>query len=959
MKKTKGRSRKWLAWFIVAALFMGECSFFALAEEEDAVNEVDIVEEEDVADEETDIVEEDVTVDETDIVEGDDADDEADITEEDDSIEEYNADEEVICICESLCREGVVNTDCPVCVKGWINCHSSDFEVDGIRYRVIIGSSGVEVLGHKDGTSVRGSVEIPFKVVDGRDGIEYSVTSIAYRAFYNCTDLTYIKIPKSVTLIEEEAFYKSGLESLTIPDSVTVIDGFAFAECYNLKEVEISNSVTVINDWTFANCTSLVNVKIPDSVYKICNSAFGGCTSLKSIEISDSVWKIDMFAFALCSSLESIKIPSRVTKLERGLFYGCEKLETVEIPDCVRYIDGVEFYDCKQLTKLKVYATGGGGNFSPPYVNNIYLDGVFDGCPTERYLSFVGTDGNELTGEEANAAYKIFDAAEGESQDNLWWGWKLGASYDVEIPVTEITITVNKDGSEWTNHNKTFALKPTGSSDAALITESAFSSVSDGEYDIYDITDTADGVDTGENLTVSGSSGAGVVNYYTVTFYDGDTPYENETPQKQQIVLQGQNVAPPAAPSKEGYRFNGWKTSDRGSVAFDFNAPIMQQSSVYADWTNDAVTEYIIKASAEDGGSISPEGDIPVQANGTQAFEIVPDEGFHIKAVTVDGMNKTAELTDSAGTQVYTFHDVKEDHTIRVSFEADNGGGSESSSVVTITVKKDNEEWANHNKTFALKPTDSADAALITGDSLSSVSDGEYDIYDITDAADGVDTGENLTVSASSGTATVNYYTVTFYDGDTSYGNETPQKQQIVLQGKNAASPAAPSKEGYHFNGWKTSDRGSVAFDFSAPVTQKSSVYADWTRNAVAEYIIKASAEEGGSISPEGDIPVQANGTQAFEIVPDEGFHIKAVTVDGMNKTAELTDSAGTQTTRARAVREQSVVSRYYTFYHVNEDHTIHVSFEADNGGNGGGSESGDNGGNGGGSESGDNGGNG
>ena len=60
----------------------------------------------------------------------------------------------------------------------------------------------------------------------------YSVTSIGYCAFYNCSGLTSVTIGNSVMSIGSYAFLNcSGLTSVTIPNSVTSIENGAFADC--------------------------------------------------------------------------------------------------------------------------------------------------------------------------------------------------------------------------------------------------------------------------------------------------------------------------------------------------------------------------------------------------------------------------------------------------------------------------------------------------------------------------------------------------------------------------------------------------------------------------------------------------------------------------------------------------------------------------------------------------------
>ena len=67
--------------------------------------------------------------------------------------------------------------------------------------------------------------------------------------FDNCTGLTSITIPDSVTSIGENAFDNcTGLTSITIPDSVTSIGGASFEQCTKLMSIKIPDSVTSIGD---------------------------------------------------------------------------------------------------------------------------------------------------------------------------------------------------------------------------------------------------------------------------------------------------------------------------------------------------------------------------------------------------------------------------------------------------------------------------------------------------------------------------------------------------------------------------------------------------------------------------------------------------------------------------------------------------------------------------------------
>lgn len=122
--------------------------------------------------------------------------------------------------------------------------------------------------------------------------------NIPNSAFYNCTSLTNISIPSTVTSIGSDAFREcTGLTNFVIPNGVTSIESSTFAGCTGLSSITIPNSVTSIWTCAFEGCVSLTNISIPSSVTSIWKEAFAGCTGLTSIEIPSSVTTIGDYAF--------------------------------------------------------------------------------------------------------------------------------------------------------------------------------------------------------------------------------------------------------------------------------------------------------------------------------------------------------------------------------------------------------------------------------------------------------------------------------------------------------------------------------------------------------------------------------------------------------------------------------------------------------------------------------------
>ena len=66
--------------------------------------------------------------------------------------------------------------------------------------------------------------------------------------------------------------------------SVTSVDAFAFSDCTELTSVTLPSSITVIGWGAFSGCSNLKNVTLGTNVSLIAPEAFSGCTALASIK---------------------------------------------------------------------------------------------------------------------------------------------------------------------------------------------------------------------------------------------------------------------------------------------------------------------------------------------------------------------------------------------------------------------------------------------------------------------------------------------------------------------------------------------------------------------------------------------------------------------------------------------------------------------------------------------------
>lgn len=121
--------------------------------------------------------------------------------------------------------------------------------------------------------------------------------------------VTSLKIPDSVTKIEQFAFARNELTNVVVPASVTHLESGVFYQ-NKLTSVTISNGVEVIGPSVFSE-NELEKVTIPNSVKELGAQSFYS-NNLTFLKIPDGVEKIGYLAFGF-NNLETVIIPESVT----------------------------------------------------------------------------------------------------------------------------------------------------------------------------------------------------------------------------------------------------------------------------------------------------------------------------------------------------------------------------------------------------------------------------------------------------------------------------------------------------------------------------------------------------------------------------------------------------------------------------------------------------------------------
>ncbi len=171
--------------------------------------------------------------------------------------------------------------------------------------------------------------------------------SIATYAFTYCESLTEMVIPESVTYLGEHIFdHALSLSYVKLPSHLTALPAATFHYCEKLKEVELPSGITEMGHSTFSY-SGIESIVIPDGVTLIPERAFEECKSLESITLSDKIEKIDKYGFYHTPLLQSIELPTTLRVIEYAAFSRSGLDGDFVIPEGVKEIYWKAFYETK------------------------------------------------------------------------------------------------------------------------------------------------------------------------------------------------------------------------------------------------------------------------------------------------------------------------------------------------------------------------------------------------------------------------------------------------------------------------------------------------------------------------------------------------------------------------------------------------------------------------------------
>ena len=162
------------------------------------------------------------------------------------------------------------------------------------------------------------------------------------------------------TKVPAKMFWGTGVEKITLPDNIKTIEGSAFRNCSELKEVDL-NKVETIGNYAFEDDTAIESIVLPETLKNVGSNVFNGCTALTDITVSADIESDANHMFSGAPA-KNITFGSACTKVPGGMFYytGVEK---ITLPDNIKTIEDSAFRNCSELKEVDLNKVETIGNY--------------------------------------------------------------------------------------------------------------------------------------------------------------------------------------------------------------------------------------------------------------------------------------------------------------------------------------------------------------------------------------------------------------------------------------------------------------------------------------------------------------------------------------------------------------------------------------------------------------------
>lgn len=380
---------------------------------------------------------------------------------------------------------------------------------------------------------------------------------------------------------------------------------------------------------------------------------------------------------------------------------------------------------------------------------------------------------------------------------------------------------------------------------------------------------------TTQSITVSQSG------TYTVTASNGQCESTGSivvtiNPVPSVTISENINTLTANATSGTGDYQYAWSTNETArSITIDSNGNYCvtvtdNNNCSVSECSNITLPDIDINISNAEHGSIIGENTVAFGEDYT--FTVIPDDCYQIGTVTVNGNAVTLDANNS-----YTIQNVTTEQTINATFTqisytitASAGNGGTISNVGSTSVN------CGDDITYTITPDEGYMISDIEVDGQSIGTESSYSFTNVT---------SDHTISATFEPIPAGEVVIVV-NTDGEGGSVTPNGTQTITEGDDFTFTVTP--DACYEIGIVTVNGNEVSLDENnsytiANVTEPQSINVTFNQ---LSYIITASASEGGTITPSGNVEINCGENKEFVITANEGYEIENVVVDGQSQGA-------------------------------------------------------------------------
>ncbi len=275
-----------------------------------------------------------------------------------------------------------------------------DFTSSNLKYRITSYNTAM-CLGSTI-ASPSGNWRVPSEA--SYQGVNYMITAVGDRAFFQCSNITTIILGNNVETVGVYAFY--GCTSLTNLNlgHVKTLKDCAFGDCRGLTQVTIPNTVTSIGVYGFGGC-GLTSVLIPASVQFLGERIFYSCTSLENIYVEDgnpnyvsdsgvllNKARTELLVYPIGRPSTSFTVDEGITSIALGAFGYSQYLQRVVLPSSLTSIDYLAFAYNSALTEVYCEASTPPTVMEYAFVSTIENSGLTLSVPRDSKSAYEAAD---------------------------------------------------------------------------------------------------------------------------------------------------------------------------------------------------------------------------------------------------------------------------------------------------------------------------------------------------------------------------------------------------------------------------------------------------------------------------------------------------------------------------------------------------------------------------------------